>query len=297
MSTVKMLCAAMMVMLPATMIGAPAQAAPRQGQLVVVQAVPDLAVGVSVDGKSVSESSASGEVLGPFDLGAGEHVVRFLSSAGEVILASRLDVVAGKSKDIVLHRPAAVGGDPVVNVYSTPTATIDPGKARVVVAHTATVPPADVRVDGQTVFTNIANGEFAVAEVPAGSHRVALLPTGQTTGPLLGPIDVTLKAQSVTMVYAIGNPGNDSMDLISSTRQLKTSGMTSPRRIDTGSAGLAGQMAVTPFGPSSATPMWAWSVPLGLVAALMLMVGRQTARRRRAVPVRVDERRRDESRR
>ena len=79
---------------------------------------------------------------------------------------------------MVLHLPADVGGDPVVHSYAAPTGPIGPGKARVLLAHTATVAPADVEVDGETVFTNIANGEFADADVPEGSIEVALLPSG-----------------------------------------------------------------------------------------------------------------------
>ena len=94
----------------------------------------------------------------------------------------------------MLHLPASVGGAAVVTSYRTPVDPIGPGKARVLVAHTATVAPADVRVDGKVVFTNIANGEFATADVPAGKHVVALLPTGQTTDPILGPLDRRARA-------------------------------------------------------------------------------------------------------
>ena len=94
---------------------------------------------------------------------------------------TRLNVKSGSNTDVVLHQPASVNGDPVVSTYHTPLSPIGPEKARVLLAHTATVAPADVRVDGKVVFTNIANGEYADADVPAGAHRVALLPTGTTT--------------------------------------------------------------------------------------------------------------------
>ncbi len=120
------------------------------------------------------------------------------------------------------------------------------------VAHTATVAPADVRVDGKTVFTNIANGEFATADVPAGRHVVALLPTGRTTDPLLGPLTVELAPRTVTMVYALGNPADDSMTLVSHSSRLAADGSLVPAMIGTGSAGLAADVHVTPFGgPSS----------------------------------------------
>ena len=101
----------------------------------------------------------------------------------------------GASTDVVLHLPAEVDGDPVVHSYDAPTSPIGPDKARVVLAHTATVAPADVEVNGEVVFTNIANGEFAEADVPAGTHQVALLPTGSTGNPILGPLDVALEAK------------------------------------------------------------------------------------------------------
>ena len=165
---------------------APAAAA---GHVAIVQAVPGASVDVMIDGETVESGVAAGEVLGPYPLSPGEHQVDFSGSDG-VAQAATVEVAAGSNQDVVLHLPASVGGDAVVTSYSTPVEPIGPGKARVLVAHTATVAPADVKVDGQVVFANIANGEFATADVPAGEHVVALLPTGQTTDPILGPLTV-----------------------------------------------------------------------------------------------------------
>ncbi len=140
---------------------------------------------------------------------------------------------------MVLHLPAEVGGDPLVHSYAAPDAPIGPDKARVLLAHTATVAPADVEVDGQTVFTNIANGEFAEADVPAGTIEVALVPSGSTADPILGPLDVSLEAGSLSMIYAYGNPRDGSMNVIAHTTALASDGSERPDRIDTGSAGLA----------------------------------------------------------
>ncbi len=213
--------------------------------LTVVQAVPGATVDVSVDGRSVATGAAVGDVLGPFDLTPGSHEVSFTGDGMEV--ASSLDVTAGDSTDVVLHLPAEVGGDPVVHSYAAPTGAIGPGKARVVLAHTATVAPADVQVNGETVFTNIANGEYAEAEVPAGTHEVALLPTGRTGNPILGPLEVPLDARTLSMIYAYGNPRNGSMNVIAHTSALGADGAVRPTTIDTGSAGLAGDLPVTTF--------------------------------------------------
>jgi hypothetical protein len=153
--------------------GGPAPA----GQLTVVQAVPGQVYAVSIDGDDVHQNAAAESVLGPYPLAPGEHRVQFTDAQGNAQVATTVDVAADSSGDVVLHRPAEVGGDPVVNLYRTPQSPIAPGKARVLVAHTATVAPADVRVDGQVVFTDIANGEYATADVASGTHSVALLPT------------------------------------------------------------------------------------------------------------------------
>ena len=172
--------------------GAPAGAdvpAPPPARVNVVQAVPGATVDVTVDGRPVAGGAGVGEVLGPFELAPGSHEISFRGKGVKV--ESTLDVGAGDTSDVVLHLPADVGGDPVVHSYAAPAGPIGPGKARVLLAHTATVAPADVEVDGQTVFTNIANGEFADADVPEGSIRVALLPSGAAgADPILGPLDV-----------------------------------------------------------------------------------------------------------
>ncbi len=222
---------------------APAKAA---GHMVVVQAFPGSAVEVSIDGKSVRSDVEVGSVVGPIDLAAGSHEVAFADSDGEVAAAT-LDVVSGRSVDVVLHSPAEVEGDPVVSSYDAPEGAIGKDKARVLVAHTATVPPADVRVNGEVAFTNIANGEFAEADLPAGTHKVELLPTGETKDPILGPLEVTLEPRTLTMVYAYGTPTDESMNLVAHTATLAADGSLEPSTIDTGSAGLAADASVTPF--------------------------------------------------
>jgi hypothetical protein len=212
-----------------------------------IQAVPGSSIAVTVDGESVSHSAPVGDVLGPVPLSAGRHQVRFSDPSSNLRLTSTVEVAPGSSTDIVVHLPASVGGAPVVNSYRTPQTAIAPGKARVLIAHTATVAPADVRVDGTVVFHDIANGEYATADIPAGGHTVALLPAGLSTHPILGPLHVDLAAGTVTMVYAVGNPRDHSMNVIAHTDRLASNGAIIPAAIDTGRAGLAAGMVVHPF--------------------------------------------------
>ncbi len=207
------------------------------GQLFVVQAVPGTTYTVSVDGQEESAKAEVGAVLGPFDLDAGKHDVRFEPGKGEPMTAT-VEVKKGASADLVLHLPADTGGDPVADVYRASPKPVAPDTARVLVAHTATVPPADVLVDGTVVFEDIANGEFAVADVPDGKHSAALVPAGSAGDPILGPLDVDLPAGTVTMVYAVGTPTDGSMNVISHQEAIATKDSAQLREISTGSAGL-----------------------------------------------------------
>jgi hypothetical protein len=220
-------------------------AAGATGAVHVVQAVPGASVSVVVDGRQRARSAPEGDVIGPLSLSAGKHQVTFATTKSRMAVA--VDVRAGSSSDVVLHLPASVSGRPVVNTYRTPRKSIGPGKARVLVAHTATVAPADVSVDGRIVFTNIANGEFATADLPAGTHRVALFPTGVHREPILGPLDVTLQPRTVTMVYAVGRPSNGSMKVIAHASRLAADGSVVPGAIATGSAGLVASWTVPTF--------------------------------------------------
>jgi hypothetical protein len=254
--------------------------APRPAQVTVIQAVPDASVDVSIDGSEVAGGAGVGDVLGPFELSPGSHTIAFTGDGMEV--DTTLDVRAGAASDVVLHLPAEVDGDPVVHSYEAPDGPIGPGKARVLLAHTATVAPADVRVDGQTVFTNIANGEYADADVPEGTIEVALLPSGTTEDPILGPLDVSLEASTLSMIYAYGNPRDGSMNVIAHTSPLGADGSVAPKRIDTGSAGLATASVTTFGGEEQREPLFLALLALATGAAGIGAIARlHTAARRR----------------
>ena len=80
-------------------------------------------------------------------------------------------------------------------------------------AHTATVPPADIRVNGNVLFENIANGESLKLTVPVATYKVAIVPTGETEPVVLGPVELTVKGGAVNRVYAIGDPGKKTMNV------------------------------------------------------------------------------------
>jgi Domain of unknown function (DUF4397) len=267
----------------ASLAGAAPATSALPARVVVVQALPGADLTVAIDGRKLDHGADVGAVLGPYALAPGSHRVRFTDSSGTVNVDSTLTVAAGSSTDVVIHRPAEVGGAPVLNTYHTTTAPLGPDKARVLIAHTATVAPADVRVDGVVVFRDIANGEYATADLAAGHHTVALLPAGLTTHPILGPLKVDLTAGTVTMVYAVGSPKDHSMNVVVHTATLASMTTGTPATIDTGAAGLVAGREVHTFSAShrqtpvastsSSTSREPWLMMTGAAALAVLLLG------------------------
>lgn len=204
----------------------------------IVQALPGSTVSVSIDGALERRGVSSGDILGPLRLSPGRHTVTVVGRNPDWTMDAKVRTTSRGSIDVVLHRPASVKGPPTVTVYRNPVGAVARGKSRVMVAHTATVPPADITVDGQVVFANIANGEFATAEVPAGPHEASIVPTGRTKPTLLGPIELNAEPRTLTQVFAVGQPANASMDVVVHRLPLRTRGSSAPQRVETGSAGL-----------------------------------------------------------
>lgn len=247
-------------------------APPAQDKVYVIQGVPDAAVDVSVDGKAVESNVEAKAIVGPLRLSAGRHTVTF--AAADWTVSSTVNV-SRPSSDVVLHWPADMAHKPVVSMFANDLAAVGTDKGRLTVAHTAVVPPADIRVDGKVLFANIANGQFATAEVPGNTYSVEVVPTGQAAQPLLGPLDLPVAKGALTRVFAIGQPSNGSMDAVVQVLPLATSGSPAPGHVDAGSAGLVATS--TPESPNSAS-----AAILGIGASVLLGLGMATmiARRR-----------------
>jgi hypothetical protein len=133
-------------------------------------------------------------------------------------------------------------------------------------------------VDGALAFANIANGEFVDAEVPTGQHEAEIVPTGRGGPALLGPLPVEVTPRTLTSVYAVGRPEDNSMDVIVHLLPLSQRGSPSPDDIETGSAGLvagvpaAGEVdeAAAPAPSTAQHALSPLSWPIGVLAVLVL---------------------------
>jgi hypothetical protein len=247
-------------------MGSPAGAAPTSGEIYVVNAVAGTSADLAVDGEVVQAAAAPKTIVGPLTLSPGEHVVSFTPAGADEVTAT-IEVAAGSSSDVVAHLGVDIASGAKFTVFPNDLSPVAPDKARLVVAHTAVVPPADVRVDGEVLFSNVANGEALTLVVPGGTYNVDIVPAS-TSGPVVfGPVALAVAAEQLNRVYAFGSPEESSMDAIVRTQALPVQGAGEPGSVDTGNGGQAAAMADR-FAPTQpATPV---GLGVGLAAALAL---------------------------
>lgn len=85
---------------------------------------------------------------------------------------------------------------------------------RLAVDHTAQVPPADIRVDGAPLLTNVANSEVLSVDVPQRVDSVDIVATTTTSPSVFGPVELAVSAGTPTRVFAFGSPADGMMDVL-----------------------------------------------------------------------------------
>ncbi len=228
----------------ATATGSVARASASSGSaasavVYVVQGLPAETVSVAIDGTSVAAHVATAKVVGPFQVGAGAHTVTFTDATGKVVATNTVSTAGGSNSDLVLHLQTAASKAPLVTQFANTITGIPADKASVTVAHTAAVPPADIRVDGKVLFANVANGESLNVVVPAGTYRVDIVKAGEQAPAVFGPVDLTVKGGTLTKVYAVGDPAAKTMNVAVHEIAMPRSGSAAPKLIDTGTGGSA----------------------------------------------------------
>jgi Domain of unknown function (DUF4397) len=262
-----------------------ASAAPATGTFYVVQGVADTPMTITVDGKAVATAAAAKTIVGPLTMTAGNHTVTAESPSGTGSVSASVSVTGGGNLDAVVHRQVDPSKPPVITTFPNDLSAVTAGSGRLVVAHTAAVGPADVRVDQKVLFANIANGEALTVTVPAATYTVDIVPTA-TTGPVVfGPAPVPVAATALTRVFAIGVAANSSMDAVVQVLPLSTRGAgTTPSTVNAGDGGQAADLVAASRGATTGAPQW-WGLVLTAAVALT-GAGVLLASRRRVAPAR-----------
>jgi hypothetical protein len=135
---------------------------------------------------------------------------------------------------LVAHLSAS--GTPTLTAFANPVGELANGKARLVVRHTAAAPAVDILAGGKPVFTGLTNPNQQTAGVAPGTVSAAVA-LADSTKPVIGPADLTLKAGQVTVVYAVGSAKDSTLRLV--TQSLAAAQAQMPQGVNAGSGGLA----------------------------------------------------------
>jgi hypothetical protein len=246
------------------LVTVPAHAA-GNGSVYFIQGLPGQTVDIVVDGKTVASGVKATSVVGPLKLAAGSRKIT-ARGGGKVLVERQVTVGANSNSDVVIHRPASTTAAPVITTYANNLTAVPKDKGSLRVAHTAAVGPADIKVNGKVLFSNVANGESLSVVVPAATYEVEIVPTGANSPVVLGPLPLPVKAGDLTRVYAVGEPASKTMNVAVATLKLPAMGSDKPGMVNTGTGGQA--VGLMNQDPQSPWPLAALVIAAGLLLTI-----------------------------
>lgn len=212
--------------------------AQENGDVTVVHGVPDLDVDVWVNGEATLPGFQFGDVAGPLTLPAGDYAIEIYPAGtdpegNDPALADTVTLPGGANASIVAHLDEA--GVPTLSVFVNDTSAIDAGNGRVTARHVAAAPAVDVLANDGVVFTGVSNPQEGVADVPADTYNVKIVPAGATE-PVVFEGDLPIAEGTNVIAYAIGSLEGGSFAVV--TQSISGLG-SAPSGVPTGSGGLA----------------------------------------------------------
>jgi hypothetical protein len=241
-----------------TLVAQPAYAA-GPSKVSVVHGIPGQPVDVYVNGKKTLDNFQPSTVAGPLDLPAGKYDIVIVKPGDPVtspiIKVDQAAVPADANISLVAHLTA--DGKPTLTPFVNDTAKLGPGKARLIVRHTAAAPAVDVRAGGQPVFKNLTNPNEAKADLAAGTVSADVVLAGTTTV-AIPAANLNLAEGTATIVYAVGSAEGKTLGVVA---QTITGLHGTPGGVPSGNGGNADQ------GPA------AWVYGAGAAGLLVLVAG------------------------
>lgn len=237
-------------------------AASRQASVTIVHGLPGFTADIYLDGKLLLDGFEPTDTAGPLRVAPRRHDVdvREIGATADSspVLSATLRVRAGSNISIVAH--LTKGGEPALTVFDNTFARLPAGRSLLQVRNLAGGPRVSVRLDGRQVKNGLHfRGEWGIATMP-GRHRIAFV-SPSANEVLVSPADIHLREGVAQIVYVIGSPGADDLELmLQSVRGLSSA----PSGVLTGVGGL---------GAEPGFPGWAIAVMVAAGVTLILCTG------------------------
>lgn len=220
---------------PALALAATPASAEDTAQVSVLHGVPGLTVDVYVNGDLTLDNFKPGDLAGPLDLPAGTYTVEITDKDDKdtvLIGPADIPVEAGGNYTIAAYLDAK--GNPTAGAFANDISTVAAGEARVTVRHLAAAPAVNIEANGDVLVPDLRNGKEAVADVPADTYDIAVVPA--SGGDAVAETPLTLPEGANTIVYAWGDLAGGSFAFATQTIEGLHS---APAGVPAGEAGLA----------------------------------------------------------
>ncbi len=202
-----------LVMVAAVIAGS-AVSASADATVYVVHGIPDAVLDVALDGECVLQGAMFTDQAGPMDIPAGIHQITVSMAdptnpcGGYVVLDIPVQLMDGENVTAVafLDDMCVPTAAKFTNDFSRTT----PGKARVILHHTACAPPIDIAVAREMdapfepMVQGLANGDQVVDELRPGEWYIWIAEAGSTE-PAVGPTLVRIKPFTAYRAFAVGS--------------------------------------------------------------------------------------------
>ena len=225
----------MALALPIALFPLSAANAADDAQVSVLHGIPDLTVDVYVNGDLTLDDFKPGDLAGPLALPADTYSIEITDKDDEkTVLLGPADVTVAAGGNYTIVANLDANGDPTVTPFENDISEVAAGEARVTVRHVAAAPKVDIEANGDVLVAGLVNGEEAVADVPADTYKVGIVPA--SGGAAVWEEDVDLAEGVNTIAYAWGSLEDDSFAVAVQT----IDGLHSaPGAVHAGEVGLA----------------------------------------------------------
>jgi len=212
-------------------------ASAQNARIHLLHGIPDTDVDVEAGGANVFEGFSFGDTqdLSGFAGATLEGLKVKLAGTDTVAIdAGDTPLPASGNYTIIAHLDAS--GTPTLGVFQNNIASVDAGKGRLTVRHTAAAPAVDILANGSVAFANVPNGAGGDADLAAGTITATVVPTGATEPVVIGPADLPITEGAGLIVYAVGSLDAGSLTVLTES----ISGLASaPTAVNTGNSPVA----------------------------------------------------------